>query len=58
MWLFVICRDSVRDPIPQKNEVLVEQSFVFGNVSVDRLFACLKSEESCNEQHLPVVFSL
>jgi len=48
----------VRDPIPQKNEVLVEQSFVFGNVSVDRLFACLKSEESCNEQHLPVVFSL
>ena len=31
---FVMCRDSVRDPIPQKNEVLVEHSFVFGNASI------------------------
>jgi len=40
----VIFRGSVRDPIPQKNEVLVEHSLVFGNVSTGCLLTCLKWE--------------
>ena len=45
-----MCRDDVRDPIPQKNEVLVEHSFVFGE---HLIFYSLKIENG-RYGHAPI----